>query len=286
VVDSTIQSYPVNTDVTVRVTLATPDDVSAVSYVVMDELGNVLQAATPIVDYAVGDTTIEVTVPAALNLLPTTPPPPANGQFNDAKVPLRGMRVIDFLLTTSSGVITSRTRYSISTTNRLVELVNSFQSYDQALLESFSMPPQVGFEAATEDQRITALIEAFFRLTKFGYHAKHPTFIDNPPAGGWDDFWPQDLLPPQFWTVMTMDRWALYLDSFKLALRRAQIAEANAILQGDPVRDRRNSGILSETTGKSSMMFRAGKPINLGISLEALEYVKNFIQLRMTVTRT
>jgi hypothetical protein len=88
------------------------------------------------------------------------------------------------------------------------------------------------------------------------------------------------------WREMTEE----YFESFPLhfitALRRAQIAEANEVLSlGDPS-DKRKVGIMSETIGESSMMFRVGKPLELGLSHAALSILKGYVRTRISTTRT
>jgi hypothetical protein len=65
---------------------------------------------------------------------------------------------------------------------------------------------------------------------------------------------------------------------FLLDLRKAQIAEANNIVENSPIRDKIRAGIISETIGESSMFFRQAYPVNKsGLSDEAEVYLKKWV---------
>jgi len=54
-------------------------------------------------------------------------------------------------------------------------------------------------------------------------------------------------------------------------LVQAQIVEANHLLGGNPMEERRQSGILSESVGEVSQFFRTKKPLTSPVCREALE---------------
>jgi hypothetical protein len=93
-------------------------------------------------------------------------------------------------------------------------------------------------------------------------------------------------ITPRMWPLMTEDLFAQYPEAFREALKRAQVVEANQILTGDGYASRRKAGLMSESVGESSMMFKAGvRPLDLGISREALDYLTGFLNNRITTTR-
>ena len=61
------------------------------------------------------------------------------------------------------------------------------------------------------------------------------------------------------------------------AIAKAQIAEADFMMGGDTVEDKRRTGLMSETVGESSNMFRPGKPLVLAGSEKALRYLTGYI---------
>lgn len=219
-----------------------------------------------------GDVEMDVEVPASVNAL-------ASGMARD-------IRVVELEMVTGDGTYHARQRYALAASQGLVILKNSFQTYEQALLEIMEMPRLDGWIAAQEADHVAAMCEGFFRLTRIGYRIAHFTASDMPPAGA--DFWTDELIPPRYWPHMTEQRFFSdrYTERFRQALRRAQIAEANQILQGDPVKRRRQSGVMSESVGESSMFFRPGKPLMLGVSEEALQYLTGYLDMKLTTTRS
>lgn len=287
----TLKSYPENVAVSITVPFLdfNGDAVvpTAVNYRVTDEAGTELVPLTAAPGFVSGATSATITVPANQNVLLSVLPPPPPGTYDERKLPTRGIRVVEVQMTVAGGSILEITERYIVTKNLLTQLqlvVNSFQTYDQALLERANMPKLVGWDIASDNDRISALQEAYFRITRLGYRVKHPSFLDSPPAGG-RDFWPDDLIPPRYWPVMTPDRFMRYQQSFRTGLYRAQIAEADVILNGDKIAARRRDGLLSESIGESHMMFRTGKPLDLPISRQAIAYLHGFIDWRYSTTR-
>lgn len=194
-----------------------------------------------------------------------------------------GGRLISLKMTTASGDVFVDAVYQLRAEKRLVVLENSFQTYLQAQLLANDMINLVGWEGATEDQRIFALEEAFRRLTEFGYLIRWPEYVDT------QNIYLQDMharITPQMWPVMTAALFEPYPATFRQAIAKAQIIEANAILTSDPIGDKRRAGISMEKVGESTTSFRAGiRPLELGIHRDTLQTIRNYIQFRMTITR-
>jgi hypothetical protein len=175
--------------------------------------------------------------------------------------------------------------YALLDTQRLTFLENSFQTYNQALLLSAQMPDLTVFMAASANDRQTALAEAFNRLTRIYYRVnweEDVTFNALNRLGHID----AAEISPSMWAQMTEDYFDDYPEKFRTALKKAQIAEANDILTGDPIGAKSRAGLLSETVGESSMMFKNGvKPLKLAASRAALEYLKGFVDYRVSIGR-
>lgn len=198
---------------------------------------------------------------------------------------IAGYRRVVLEMTTTNGVFTNDAEFIIRAENRLVLLGNSFQSYSQAMVLADEMPGILGWEDASRLDRTSALIEAYDRLTRFAYR-----IIDdkNTTLSQSRIFWDareETLVKPGYWSVMTLQDWTSFPARFINAIRKAQIAEADSMLGGDPLGDKRRMGIASERIGESEMTFRAGIPPKAGASSAALEYVARYIDRRVTLSR-
>ena len=267
-----MQTFLAGTDVTVVIPFKDLNGTDVVptglSYRVSGQGGDVLLADT-VLPLPTG-AEVEIKIDGALNQID----------------PLMDARIVTLSMMTNAGIVEVEAVYLLAKATRLAIMVNSFQTMAQAHLEAAQMPNLVGWAGATDVERATALVEAFRRLTRLGYRIRRPEDLD--AQNVIRDFVDTKTIEPRLWPVIDEERWlsSLYTDEFRLALRRAQVAEANEILRGDRVNEKRRSGLLSETIGESSMMFRVGKPLDLGISAAALQYVTGFVQTRMTLTRS
>jgi hypothetical protein len=164
----------------------------------------------------------------------------------------------------------------------LVVLTNSFQSYADAMLLSREMSGLAAWSAASDIDRSKALIDAFERLIRVGYRVPRP---DSDLQSRFDANYATEI-SPRHWDIVTLPEFEALPARFLRALKKAQVAEAEVILGGDLISGRRRAGLLSETVGESSMMFRPGKPLQLGVSEQALVYLTGFVNLRMTMVRS
>lgn len=137
---------------------------------------------------------------------------------------------------------------------------NSIVSEDAADLYATGLS---GWADASADARRRALIEAYFRIGKL-----HPRpdvtyepldFTQPLPAG----------LPPHFLA----------------AARYAQLLEADTILGGEPERDRQKLGMLSESTGESSVMFRPTGYLKFPVSPRTMQALRGYFSLSLGVGR-
>jgi hypothetical protein len=289
------QSFPENTDVTLTVPLVdlngqSVTNATAVSYRVTDSSGNELQALQAVGGYEANSPSVSVTIPAALNILPTQPVF-TPGQAYPDKLPLRMVNVVEVQATTPAGVVICKGMYSVLSKAPLQVAVNSFQTIEDAILRSYTMPELDAWSSATQAQQIAAMIEAYGRLIKIGYRVKMNGWGDSPPAGytltmPWlNGDW---IITPRIWPIMQADWFERYPQHFRESITRAQIAEADIILGSDEPSAKRSEGYMSETIGQTSRMFRPGKPLVglLPISKQAADYLTNYIEWRMTITRS
>jgi hypothetical protein len=264
-----MNSFPVGAKVTVSVpftdyngTAITP---TGVSYSVLDEDDEIVSGPTTVTNPDAPDAWTEIEVPALANAS-------------------EGSRTVRVALTTALGVFYAETTYLIRAASRLAFLTNSFQTYGRAQLTAADMAGIDAFVTATPAAQSTALIEAYTRLIKFNYLINTPDNIDDQSIYRTTDAY---RITPIMWPVMTEEMFVLYPDSFVTALRKAQIAEANEILDDNPITSRLRAGLMSETIGESSMMFRPGiRPLELAASRAALNYLKGYIDYSLTIARS
>lgn len=236
---------------------------TSVSYQVLDETDAVL--AGPIAISSPWSGSLSATIGAGLNGTP-------------------GARRIEYTVKTASGIVLLDDIYMIRQGERLVFLINSMQTLTQALVTADTLPKIPSWQGASEDDRVTALIEAYRRLTQLSYLIKFPQFVDLQNFLTTDWTW---RITPQMWPVMTTDLFSRYPASFVAALRIAQVCEANQVLTDDPIADKIKSGLFSETVGQASMMFRSGiKPMRLIVARETMDYLAGYLDIRMTITRS
>lgn len=148
-------------------------------------------------------------------------------------------------------------------------LTDSFMTFPQSLLVRATMAePQEYFDALGDELKAIALEEAFNRISKLKFKIGTTTILDI--------------------KAMTLGDFNALSADFLSDLRKAQITEANSIVEDSPIRDKIRAGIISETIGESSMFFRqAGLRTNhSGLSDDAEAYLKNWIYLDTASSQT
>ncbi|MCP1540064.1 hypothetical protein [Methylorubrum extorquens] len=238
---------------------------------VLDEDGRILHGPE-IPTASLEDEELVYVVPAAANVL-------APGEAV-------GVRTLEVELTTADGAFDLRHSYMIRAALRLRHLVNSFATYERLLVVAEDLPRLDAWVMAEQSQREPALIEAYNRLTRFGYRVYPAGYDDGDEVNFNAISGPIEHVAPREWQAMTPDDFERFNPQFRKALARAQVQEANAILTVGTAEDHRASGLLSKTTGESSAMFRSGKPLDLGVSRETLEHLSGFIEIRARISRS
>lgn len=268
------------TDVTIVVPLVdrsgNPLTVTAIEYRVIDQEGAELLPRTTLNGFVSGSASASVGVPAEKNTL--------------AEDMLRAMRTVELYCTVGGNLMLLHGHYVIETASVLVAGVNSFQNYAQAEFVALSIPNIPGWSGTPEADRIAALIEARRRILKLSFtslsdardqsslfYVAEGTYKTAVPGGimglvgdmGELNEAQFNALPPKFLE----------------ALRLAQIAEADAILDTDPVELRRQKGLILDAIGESRQMFRDGKPLELPVSKRALGYLSKYISFSKRIGR-
>jgi hypothetical protein len=276
--------FLVNTEVTLAIDLV--DDagnaltVDSVAYRVVDQDGVVKVAQTNLTTFTAGDPQATVIVAASVNQM-------ALGNT-------REIRSVELICDTESGTIGFAKTYGLETLAPLVTGANSFQTFPMAELTAMDMPNLDGWESASEQSKVRALIDAREHICQlnfnllnsnanFGqdqlayvpegqyqssYVAQNSLFIFNGDLG-----------------ILNETQYAALPDRFKKALRQAQVAEANAILGGDSNESRRQSGIIEDEIGESRQKYRDSKPLQLPVCRRALGYLSGYVTFAKRIGR-
>jgi hypothetical protein len=263
-----MRTFPVGTNAVVEVPFldndGSPVTPVALAYAVKDSAGEDVVPLTAIATLT--GTSTDISIP---NGLISTP----------------GGYSIELFITVAGGeVLVQEEVFAVQPTVKLQFLVNTFQTRANALYVSGSIPNLIAWMGATKDDQTTALIEAFRRITLLNFFIPWPEVLDlqNRIAPRY-----QSHLTPRMWPLMTPDIWTIYPDYFKDALNRAQVIQANALLNSDPMADRRRAGVFSEKIGESSLMFKSGvRPLDDAVSRDAMNALAQFINNRISVTRS
>ena len=99
---------------------------------------------------------------------------------------------------------------------------------------------------------------------------------------GADGAYRHDLID---WEKMTQDKFDEFPDYFKQTLMLAVVNEACEIANGNDVAAAREDGILSESIGETTNMYRTGKAANLHVARSTWRLLVSYINNRMIVRR-
>lgn len=236
---------------------------SAISAIVRDEDG-VQIADLGSVTVPVSGETVLVSIPGAQNSL--------------AAYENRVGRTLVVTLTYPSGNIAKVVNFGIEREVRLQVMDNSFMSYVTAEVLSVDFVNSTSWDLASENDRKTALIEAFGRLTQIPMKWS-PRDDEGKIIEGCENVIERDT-----WSEMDFDAFASWPTHFKKALRKAQFTEANELLQGDVFARKRRQGVKSETIGESTIDL-SENVVDYGISSDTLSALTGYIYFNMTIAR-
>lgn len=124
---------------------------TAVQYRVIDQAETELVAKTTLATFTIGDAEVVVAIPAPLN------------DLGDLR---RGLRVVELYVTTEAGVSLIAVEYVIETSAILTVGVNSFQTYPAAVLTGYELPNLPGWNEASKNERVNALMAAYRNFGK------------------------------------------------------------------------------------------------------------------------
>lgn len=170
--------------------------------------------------------------------------------------------------------------YAIEAEQSLRIMQNSFMTYDTAVMMSQGFVNLTAFQTSTEARQKAALVEAFRRITNLSM-IYAITDADNQIVD-------QHRIGVASWPFVTADVFQTQFPShFKRALRAAQLAEADDLLQGKVIAHKQAQGIASETIGESSVTFREGFGASTTTTLAAtaLAHLSGYIDRTVKIGR-
>jgi hypothetical protein len=167
----------------------------------------------------------------------------------------------------------------------LTLMTNSFQLYTDSLALVHSLGSELeNWGAASVDDRISSMSVAFNFLSRLNYeiYYDHDDVYFKQKAS-WGLPYMQSVGRLYAYSP---DQFLLLDPDFIMSIRKAQIVEADVRLGGDTSEAIRSSGVLSEKTGPSETVYRAGKPLDLMVSRKALKYLSGYIKYNIRTSRS
>jgi hypothetical protein len=264
------------------------DPVAQVDYRVLNQDDVELAPRQPVTNYA-GGKTVTIDVPASLNVM--------GAASTQDTIPTREARVIELyvMFAGAGNQVVQTYAYGLEPVAVLVPGVNSFQTYAQAQLMAAEIPGTPGWDAATDEERYAAMIEARWHLVKLSYY-----LLNSNINFGQDslNFVPEGVYQSKYVAtnglfmfdgnleLLNAEQFAALPERFKGALRKAQVAEADYILSGDAELDKRLAGLTSDAIGQTRQSYRSTKPLDLPCCKRALSYVSYFVAMNKRLART
>lgn len=294
-----MEIYLTGTDVNKSISLQDSNgnglDVASVSYRVVDMDGVELIALTALDSFVPGDTTAVVFVPAISNTIAEVPEDALITARLIEKYNTRELRTVELVCVLASGNTMSLSgSYGLAHADPLRIGVNSFQLLPQAELTAMDVPNLVSWDAASDSEKVAALIAARAHICQLNFWLMNSNvnwgqdslnFVpegsySSPFAGGKSMFIFNGNI-----SLLTPVMYSRLPDRFRSALRLAQVTEADSILGGDQVDAKRHSGLIMDTIGETKQMFRTSKPIELPVCKRALRYLSAFVTFSKRVGR-
>lgn len=265
-------------------------EVASIEYRVVKQDGSVVVARAPLDTFGGGSEAV-VEVSAEINAVATVDPATITAAQIDSFF-VRESRTVELFCTDAAGnTVLLTSTYALEPAETLFAGLNSFQSFTQAELVAMDMPQLLGWSAANEKDKIAALIEARLQICQLRFN-----IINSNVNWGQDNlnYVPEGSYPTPYagmfmfngnLALITPSNFVKLPPRFKMALCRAQVAQADTVLGGDPVDVRRKEGLILESIGEVKQMFRGGKPLELPVSKRALKYLSPFVSFSQRIGR-
>lgn len=172
---------------------------------------------------------------------------------------------VSYTLATATNNYTYTMQFIVSPSDVLAKGENSYQDYYTSILTAEGLAGVDAFKDASKADQMAALRHAYDVLNTMVYADKYAEYYN---LADLDDT-ALDALDPDFLR----------------ALRIAQVIEANEMLDANSVHYKRQDGLMSETIGESSMMFRPGNINNYPITRRSMMFLRNYVLIRARLER-
>lgn len=254
---------------------------TSVDYRVIDQDGTELITRRPVPGFSLGDESVTIFLSGEVNQIG------ANSS--------REIRTIELYCLTTSGTTVLTSSYGVEATEVLKVGINSYQGFAQAQLTAMDIPNIEAWDAATDTQRVQALIDARERINQLNFN-----LLNSNVNFGQDQlaYVPEGQFQSSYvarnslfifngnLAILNPTQFAALPERFKRALRQAQVVEANAILGGEQIDDMRRDGIIEDRVGESLQKFRdRGVALRLPVCRRALSYLSYYVTFAKRIGR-
>lgn len=224
---------------------------SEATYSITDENGTALKA----------DVVINATSPSELIVVPDS-----DNLLEPGQISAYRMVVVKFKDETGN-TYTNAHHYIIQRVSTLEVGVTGFGTMGELMIQSTRMPELDELLAFSPEKITEALAGAYFNIGRLNVELKAGNVTFNSTF----DMKAEDVL-----ALDTRDR---------LRLIQAQLIEANFLLGGNPVEQRRRMGLLSESVGEVSQFFRTVRPVILPVSDDCARILSPYIRRSLRIAR-
>lgn len=268
---------PVNVELTLDVL-----DASSATYTIYNARNEEVVTDVPLV-VTQGDLSVAFRVPGASNVLDP----------NDR----RDMRRVDVTVATTSGLhVTHSKTWILIASFELSTPAESFLPLLEAKLAAIDLLGSEAFLMSDDGRRRQALIEATSRIRALPFSWRK---VNGDDYDGYDR--PQNELNVAtspwgragqyrfdriIFDDMTEEDYEALPEAFLTALRQACLVEAIAILKGDDVAAARDEGLLSESIGETTNMYRTGRTAQQAITRKSWRLLARYTDNRVFLRRS
>jgi hypothetical protein len=230
-------------------------NVTDLQYQVLDSAGEVL------IDYATAPSFDPAATSTIITILK---------QFNATQDKI-DVRQVNVALVTSAGTYKQTVYYKlIGDVTKLTPMVDSYMTFPESVIVRAKMSDQLEyFDALPDNLKAVALENSFANLKKLRFNPAITGSTSRCSTTGLDI------------SAYSYDQFKTLPIGLQNALKKAQIAEANVLVENSPIRDKIRAGIISETIGESSMFFKQGGSVGgtkyPGLSDDAYAHLSEFV---------
>lgn len=279
-----LEVYLGNTEVTVTVDLVDEMgnalNVNSVDYRVVDQDNTERVARTSVENFSAGDTQVTIVVGQAQNVM--------------AAESTREVRSVELYCTTDAGTVGFSRSYGLELIDPLKVGLNTFQSFAMAQLTAMDIPNLSAWHAATEQEKVRALIDAREHIVQLNFNLLNSNVnfsqdsLSYVPEGSFQSAYVARnslFLFNGNLNLLNESQFNQLPERFKKALRQAQVVEADAIMGLGTDESKRASAIIEEKIGETTTKFRSTAALSLPVCRRALGYVSYYVSFAKKIGR-